>query len=332
LTSIAITHGGQTLLLNSESDISAWLAERKRRFPTQANIAAKQAQAEALAKARREKNLQRQAESADRKRSKDFTSSKSSRRKQSNVKKESAVKLEPSETTESAVKAESVPDDPLQRIAYLEEQLRLAKEAATRVTPALDAVKHEPQDAESGAEKSPKAEPSAQELKPDLGLGYDSADSSQGATDASDSSSVVSSNSGGDDSDGPPEEQPTKPNKPVRVPPPKRVVPKQDHEGAGGRQACKFFLRSGYCKYKDKCKFSHQLPKDSRKGKGRPDRAPHEAAKPRQSLYEKVSRQCFLAWRIGTNGVLQLVEQELRADAMLGLKAIKHLGNTGFLD
>ena len=140
--------------------------------------------------------------------------------------------------------------------------------------------------------------------KVNLGLAYSTDGSGSEAMDESDSelsSAEPSSDSSGSndtDSDAPPEEQSTKAQGPMRVPPPKR-------EGVhNARKPCRNIVKFGECKFGDKCIFSHDVAQK---------RSPANPEK-RMNLRET------------------LIEQELRQEAALGVQVIKYLGGTGFLN
>lgn len=93
------------------------------------------------------------------------------------------------------------------------------------------------------------------------------------------------SSSGSSSDEGAPDEAPSKRNGPERVPPPKRKKP---------RSRCTQFMKTGYCKRGNRCKFLHELPErgSSRAGQSNGKKAVmkgKERLKPkRKSLYERV--------------------------------------------
>ncbi|KAK4942834.1 hypothetical protein LTR28_008591 [Elasticomyces elasticus] len=110
---------------------------------------------------------------------------------------------------------------------------------------------------------------------------------------------IDSDSSSQSNSDGGPEEMPSKQNGPVRVAPPKRE--------AG---LCRFFVRTGNCKYGDACKFRHALPEKGAK-----------SAREKKKKTEPPARKMLFQ---------RLVEQEQEEENRLALQAIKHLGAAGF--
>jgi hypothetical protein len=285
-------------VLNNDSDLSAWLAERKKRFPTQANIEAKKALAAVENQKRqehRERNKQQRAAQHAAK------VAKSEERKAQAKAKSKPVKSEPEE---AIVKTEAIPDDPTLRIAYLEEQLRLAKEAAARPTPipasppSTEDVKLEQQDEAAKKERDDgngtlhvKFEPLDTPTKPDLGLSYNSGDHESAASSSmSDSSSDVSSDPSDDDSDAAPEEESSKTHEPLKVAPPKRSNPSERKRKA---PLCANFRKTGNCRFGRRCKYSHELPT---RANGKRDQI--TTMEPRKSLYEKVNlRSSFSSCR-----------------------------------
>ncbi len=93
------------------------------------------------------------------------------------------------------------------------------------------------------------------------------------------------SSSGSSSDEGGPDEAPSKRAGPERVPPPKREKPKS---------RCTQFLKTGYCKRGNRCKFLHELPErgSSRGGPADGKKAAmrgKDGSKPkRKSLYERV--------------------------------------------
>lgn len=93
------------------------------------------------------------------------------------------------------------------------------------------------------------------------------------------------SSSGSSSDEGAPDEATSKRNGPERVPPPKREKP---------RSRCTQFMKTGYCKRGNRCKFLHELPErgSSRAGPADGKKAVmkgKERSKPkRKSLYERV--------------------------------------------
>jgi hypothetical protein len=290
---IEISHGGQTLVLNSPSDITAWIAERKKRFPTKANIEAKKAQDAVEAQKRQEQKARMKEQKVAQRAAK---IAKSEERKAQAQAKANHIK------SESEGKVEATPDDPQLRIAYLEEQLRLAKEAAARPTtttashPPDDGVKANPQDdagpvaqdqvngstGSSDDKVSIKPEPLKVSKQPNLGLSYNSAEhESATSPSVSASSSDISSDSDGDDSDTAPEEASSKAQEPMRVEPPKRTERKPK-----APRVCMKFRSTGSCKWGDKCRYSHEV---TLRKNGQRDKIAPIASAPRVSLFEKVS-------------------------------------------
>jgi hypothetical protein len=295
---IEISHAGQTLLLRSESDIAVWLSERKKRFPTQANIEVKKALAAAEKQKRQEQKVRIKQERAAQ-----HAANLEKKHEERKAKKSKSKSIR-TEQEGISIKAESIPDDPLLRIAYLEEQLRLAKEAATQpmsVTASpysADVTKPDSQaDVDHAAQGQPKVEAvagtnnisprikteaSETPNRPDLGLSYNSGDHDSAASlSGSASSSEVSSDDSDDDSDAAPDEVSSRTHNPTKVSPPKRANP---NDGKAQTRVCGQFRSSGYCKFGKKCKYLHEQPTRT---KGKRDQANN--AQPRQSLYEMVS-------------------------------------------
>lgn len=136
--------------------------------------------------------------------------------------------------------------------------------------------------------------PSASQADPrtpaglDLGLAYESEEGEDAVVDNSDSMSVSSSDISSDsassssdrsdaESDGAPDREPSRRTAPARVPAP-------------DRNACKFFMKTGRCRYGDKCRYRHELREN--KPKTRKDRAEDgrsHAGAGRVRLHDRVS-------------------------------------------
>lgn len=103
------------------------------------------------------------------------------------------------------------------------------------------------------------------------------------------------SSSGSSSDEGGPDEAPSKRAGPERVPPPKREKPKS---------RCTQFLKTGFCKRGNRCKFLHELPErgSSRGGPAAAKKAimkGRDGPKPkRKSLYERVRVSSFHYGRI----------------------------------
>jgi hypothetical protein len=297
---IEISHAGQTLLLKSESDIAVWIAERKKRFPTQANIEVKKALA-AAEKQKRQEQKDRFKQERAAQHAANLEKKHEERKAKKSKSKSKSVKMQPDG---DPLKAESIPDDPQLRIAYLEEQLRLAKEAATQPTtitasPLLDdvikldaqarvdhaaegQVEGEVGTATSNISPRVTAEALDHPSMPDLGLSYNSGDhDSATSSSASESSSDVTSDDSDDNSEAAPEEVSSKTHNPIKVLPPKRANP---NDGNAQTRVCGQFRSSGYCKFGKKCKYLHEQPT-----RIKAKREPTNTVQPRKSLYEMVS-------------------------------------------
>jgi hypothetical protein len=340
-----VSYRGRSIQLNTAADVAAWIAERKKNFPTAARIAVrKAAQEEAKAKARgaREAEKKRRQEEREKTIASKFQVK---RPKKGNSK---AVKHE-SPDVQAPVKAESSSDDPLARIAQLEEQLRQAREALAAGPKSGEAseVKTEPVVIEPGVRI--KEEPGSaitedlpmlpaasgnggllqSSLSQGLGLDYssdiDEDDHHVSEVSSEDPSSESSgSECDGSDSDAPPEEESTTSRGPINVLPPPR-------EGPNKTQTCYAFANTGKCKYGDKCMRSHDVPcrfyaKHGHCRYGDKCRMSHDVTPGTSKKGATVSLQKPKTMSLRE----RMIENELKEEAMLGLQVIKQLGANGF--
>lgn len=362
-----IQHGGRSIQLNTAADVAAWIAERRKNFPTAAKIAVRKA---AQDKAREEAREVREVERIRRQEERDgVQASKLGQKRRGQrgdtreIKAEKIKQEDVQPVRQNAPQAQPVsqpdpiPDDPLARIAQLEEQLRQAREAllnppkpviqaevktepVVQETPAK--IKDDPEDNPVMNEPPLLRQPAEQAQQPwpnmtsrALGLAYESADdeddSEVKSVALSDISSVVSSDSENDsdsDSDAPPEQASSKGI--LRVAPPPRNGPNKS-------QICFSFQNTGRCKYGKTCNRSHDVPcrfyartgqcKYGDKCRMSHDITPGTGGKKKPSMgnaERSVSKTMSLRER--------MVEQELREEARLGLQVIKELGANGFFD
>jgi hypothetical protein len=252
---------------------------------------------------------------------------------------------------------EAIPDDPLARIAQLEEQLRQAREALLNPPQPVNqpeikpepTVRQAPVKIKDHPEETyvthklpmlPPLEDQAPQPWPNttsraLGLAYESADD-EDDTDVksvalSEISSVVSSDFDEDsnsDSDAPPEETSAKGL--IRVDPPPR-------DGPNKSQICFTFQNTGRCKYGKNCSRSHDVPcrfyvKTGQCKYGDKCRMSHDVTPGTAKVKKPAAKN---AERLVTKTMSlreRMVEQELKEEARLGLQVIKELGANGFFD
>ena len=338
---------GRSIQLNTAADVAAWIAERKKRFPTAARIEARKATIDA---AKEEARVARDAEKKRRLEERDKAlhakrQAKEQKKTQRDPKPEGeTVKPEPE------VRAEPAPDDPLARIAQLEEQLRLAREALAGGSKPQEepTIKVEPQEPMPEIKKEPDTVPTEQlpmleattfktedipQTIGGLGLDYDSVDEDDDHDSISDISSEDPSSESSDsdedassDSDAQPEEESSKSQNPLRVAAPPR-------EGRNKSQMCYAFANTGKCKYGDRCHRSHDVPcrfyaKNGHCRYGDKCRMSHDVTPGtgKKAASNAVERKKPMSLRE------RMIEQELEEEARVGLGLIKQLGASGFFD
>ncbi|QKX54031.1 uncharacterized protein TRUGW13939_01113 [Talaromyces rugulosus] len=232
--SLEFTFRGRTSTLNSTADIQAWIAERKKRFPTQARVEEKK---KAQEETRKQRDLQRDE----------------ARRKQQEARERN--KTESKEVGEQGV-------DPMD--AALK-----AKERAARLRKKLLKEERRLQKAEADAERARLMAEASQR-----GQEVDNRDTKdavvQGGTtkDPSSTEPLASSPAQGDHqeesigsgpsddtdiSDDAPEEVSSRRDGPERVPPPPRGI------DAKQKKPCHNFQRRGRCPRGDRCRYSHEV-------------------------------------------------------------------------
>ncbi|KAI9819544.1 MAG: hypothetical protein M1827_006994 [Pycnora praestabilis] len=333
---LQFTYKGQTAVLQSSSEITAWIEERKKRFPTKQRIEAKRVEL----KHRLEESKKAQIGVT-----------------QDKVKQ----KKENTDPKQNAAKEKAKMEKARRQLEKRKERLAAEGAAIARAEAALAAGqpeqiiqgqkrKREPEAEDNVSMKTEKGNHLQVEDRQCINVENENAltlngeisnaalhqkdpsaayselndpRSSSEAEDAGDSMSISSSSSDSDDSDhtslsGPsfsddeePEEVPSKRDGPQRVPPPKRENP---------NKICPSFLRTGHCKFKDKCRWLHELPK---RGSAQANRAAAMNWE-KKAKKEPISRRKTLYQR--------LVESEKGQEDLLVLQAIKHLAQSGVLD
>ncbi|KAK5953267.1 hypothetical protein OHC33_005835 [Knufia fluminis] len=304
---------GQTATLNTPEEIAAWIAERRKKWPTEqkrevaqreaeerrkkweAEKAARMEAGKAAAKARQEERLKQKVE-------KEKSQIRQKLLREQIQKAKAAPAIDGTQTAAQA-KAEKL----RRKAEKIAQQLKKAEAA-------LD--KHE-----DGVEGNPAAEPDLDALLAQV----DSIASAQGAEateidmpdNASDTSDATSSeadailnddtstsgSSSESDSDAPPEESTTKRIAPDRVLPPARKP--QPRSSTDNRPICKNFAQSGRCKFGRKCHFKHENP-------GKKEES--AIGNRRKGLYQV------------------MVEKEQEEERQTALRVIIALGKAGVLD
>ncbi|CEL08282.1 hypothetical protein ASPCAL11433 [Aspergillus calidoustus] len=317
---LQVTYRGKTSNLQTSAEIAAWIAERRKRFPTQAKIEEKKKAMEEAKKAKEEAQRQREA------RKQAATREKKQQQDQQSTNKQPRAALDPADAAAKAKrKAEKLRrklEKEEKRIAEAEADAERARKLQESQKGTLDATM-EPtttitNEGEHGSEldgqgqeaRNPLAGSDPSDIPPtasqskEESLVYDGTvgDSVSDTSDSSDwtssSGSDTSSDSDDSDNDSAPEQATSRREGPERVPPPPRE---------GQKRLCRHFARSGRCVRGTNCKFLHE--KTERGGKTKP------------------------AETKGRKGLLQaLLDRQKEDENKKVMETIVWLGENGFLD
>ncbi|KAI9722598.1 MAG: hypothetical protein M1812_001529 [Candelaria pacifica] len=345
---LQVTYKGQTATLGTPSDIAAWIEERKKRFPTKQRVEQKKAELkrrldianESKKVAVKEKDRQR-SQTVDAKqlaaeaRCKMEKARRRLEKEQEKLARAEAAAADAEASKENATVKHT--NGSKKRKRYSESSEEVVKE---ETVPALQVGDADSPQKMADIESTRHAKPSGttSELADNVALASD--DVSEDSMSISSTSSVLSndeetSSSGSSSSDDErPEEAPSKRGFPVRVPPPERVK----------RNAiCKTFAKTGRCKFRSRCRFSHDLQDSggAKVGNGynsKPKSVEDRAKPKRKGLYQKVSTPRLpysylsvpLALFILTVG-FKFLESEKEKEDLVVIKAIKHLAENGVL-
>lgn len=303
---LQFTYKGQTATLQSPSDIAAWIAERRKKFPTTARVEEKQKAADEAKAAREAVRKEKEKENA-------MAKAKECDLKQNGETADPAL--------DAAMKAQRKADKirrnldrEQKRFAKAEaaaEAARLKVEALQKQAQRLNGDLDPPQQNDVGdsivkdesATTPIKSETSAREPSsvPAATVTVDgTADHLNGSVDASshESGSDWTSSSGSESESNPdseddsaPEEASSRRQRPERVPPPPRE---------GKKQLCRHFARNGQCNRGDQCKFSHEVSERGPKHKPQPEK------KGRKGLFQAVSSPLTKIQAMVIQGILIL--------------------------
>lgn len=281
---LRFTYKGRTATLQTPEEIAAWIAERKKRFPTRAKAEEKKKAIEEAKKAREEALKQkREARNQDTKRPQKGGRGQEQQRDASGNPVDAAAKA-----TQKADKLRRKLLREQKRVAKAEadaEQARLKVEELQKGSTASTGPATEPQ--ETTQSPATAAEPVSGEghepLKPattpltetqlddaEISSSFDTSDgsdwtSSSGSEDTSSGSEESDDDDDdGNDSDSAPEEMSSRREGPERVPPPPRDNIK--------KRVCRHFARNGRCLRGDKCNFLHETPERKTKAKPMPQK------------------------------------------------------------
>jgi hypothetical protein len=311
-------YNGRTATLKTSADIAAWVAERRKRYPTAAK--AEQAKKEAEEKMRTcddEKKRKYDEELIAKSKARRLQREEYEKKKESEAKVARwieggtvAVKEKEDDATEKArLKTETLIEKAAKtqkKLAKAQNALEKAQQAsASKQTPN---TMFEDEEGFAGIMDGHAEYPSMQESK-----SIDDSDVSSTLTDDSDEvTSSSGSSSEESDSNSAPEVQTTKRTAPDRVLPPPRPVPPS---GPALQNLCRNLMNSGVCKHGKRCKYSHVLPKN---------------LQPPAKERVEVSRVTGRPKRKGLWEVM--VEKEKEEERRQVLRAVVELGDKGLLN
>lgn len=293
---LQFTYKGQTATLQSASDIAAWIAERRKKFPTAARIEEKKKAADeakaAREAARREKEKAKHTEpepkagagSAD----PALDAAMKAQRKADKIRRNLNREQKRFAKAEAAAEAARLKVEALQKQAKgldgdqsqqngigtaesHDASLDSVVKAESISSPMTEApIKLESIPVDISSVSVAAVDATADRLNGPIDLSSEGSDNS----DWTSSSGSDSDSDSGSEDDSAPEEVSSRRQGPERVPPPPRE---------GKTQLCRHFARSGQCNRGDKCKFSHEVSGRGHKSK------PQAEKKGRKGLFQAVS-------------------------------------------
>jgi hypothetical protein len=299
-----VTYRGKTSNLQTSAEIAAWIAERRKRFPTQAKIEEKKKAMEEAKKTKEEVQRQREARKQAAKREKKQQQDKQSTNQHPRAAldpadaaakaKRKAEKLRRKLEKEEKRIAEAEAD--AERARNLQESQKGTLDATTEPTTTtqnegehsleLDGQGQDARNSLAGSNLSGVASQSKDEsLVYDGTVGDSVSDTSDSSDWTSSSGSDTSSDSDNGDDDSAPEQATSRREGPERVPPPPRE---------GQNRLCRHFARTGRCVRGKNCKFLHEKPEHG--GKTKP-----AETKGRKGLLQAVSADCTILFLGATN-------------------------------
>lgn len=307
---LTFEHNGMVMSLNSAKDLAAWQEERRKKWPTRARMAEREAEKRRVGEERR-RLLASAAVLED-----DSAVLKKGNRRDSG-------KTRRFSQTTPGTEAPVVVNEVIMTNAEPESKVGRARRELAEQTTKLEALRREVATGEAllarlKASQETEGVISTKDAISEYGLAAivddqdnaDAGDVSDISSEVLSESSVVSSNSSPQpesDDDGPPEESTTK--------------AAATSNGSSQRLACKYFAASGHCRDGDACRFRHELAPGSAavQQQRRPERQPAGAPKldkpgpsEKKSIYQR------------------LMEQQREEEDRLALRVIKHLGKAGF--
>lgn len=330
---VQFEYNGQTSVLGSAAEVTAWIAERKKRWPTKARVEEKQRDLSKQQEERTQARKKQQEEQAGLRRR--LVNERSETRQKSDQAQTQHVSKKPSDETSSV----ALKDDRLQK--SLEKHMLKVEKLRRKLEQKQAGIAYSQPSLRDGPECT--MSPSEVRVQPDHELTSDSvtyplsttriqtelhhlvkANNVEAAQRSGSSSSLdpVSSGSAYSDAQSDSDSDPTSMDSSA----PEELISQTNQnpprDGAPARQRahkvmiCRYFLQSGRCRAGEQCAFAHELPE---RGLARawdtqsPRPVAKERRKERTSLYA------------------ELVAQELAREDKRLLDAIKYLGHAGML-
>ncbi|KAL9128803.1 MAG: hypothetical protein Q9217_002584 [Psora testacea] len=304
---IQITYNGQTLSLQSASDIVSWIEERKKKFPTKVRSAvsteqkaARNATQEAAKQARRDTLEKQKAEAQERRRKKQLkkvkeapgdNAAKAKRkveklRKQLEKEEKRIARAESRFGRSNAVNASDEEAQPNSGGTHGEDKKRKRSCSTESSSVIVYSSKLSIEDIQAlefpkTSEFRTPADQNPSPLRSDVSLSCSTPELSSNDSNDPTSSSGSSASDDDCDDDEAPEQSTSKQSKPDEKRAPKRQRSKQ---------LCRIFLRGGRCRFDTRCKNLHQLPERSAQAKSE-DIRKHEVRKGRIGLYQRLVEQ-----------------------------------------
>lgn len=335
--SLQFTYKGQTAKLQSASDIAAWIAERRKKFPTQARVdekkkameEAKAARDAAREAARLEKEKEREKFKQQRLEQKlgeeaadpALDEALKAQRKADKIRRNLDREQKRFAKAEAAAEAARLKVEALQRQAQGLEEPTQVNGSAEAVDPmALDATDTAKapgsQLVDSSSIPAETVDATADRLEGAMDLSSDMSD----ASDWTSSSGSESESESDSDDDAAPEEASSRRQGPERVPPPPRE---------GKKIRCRHFARSGQCNRGDSCQFSHEVPERGPKTKAK---TVEKKEKGRKGLLQAVSVTPFFNQAFHQLTQLKLLDRQKEDEDRRAMEVISWLGQNGLLE
>jgi hypothetical protein len=284
---------GQTATLRTPAEIAAWIAERKRRYPTQAKAEA--AKKEVEEKRKRWEEAQAAKQEARRE-------AQARRDEERRVRHNKTQARQEEQTQTQTQMAESKADKLRKKAAKLERQLAKAEEALR-----LAQEKKQKRDSGVTAAGSVGSEHAAEDVAEDSDVTSSSGSSSSESESEDDDS--MASDAASSTSNSAPEVLDTKKQSAVAhgfsAATPRPAVPPR---------VCKNLIKYGRCRFGAKCRFSHERPNNTKTKRG-----------PSTSVTESANARRKGLWQV-------LVEKEEEEERKRLLETIITLGERGVLD